>query len=384
MSESTTWVALDTSKMKHVGAVLRPGAREAEEFSLLNEPRAIARWAKRVVRDAPGAVRVCYEAGPCGFALQRQLHAAAAGLVCEVIAPALIPVRPGDRVKTDRRDARKLVRLYRAGELTVVHPPTEAQESVRDLVRCREDAREDLLRARHRLGKFLLRRGRVFPGRAWSLKHAAWMARLDWEHPGEEAVFVDYRLAIEQVQARLRVLDAAIEQLSQSDPYREPVGWLRCFRGIDTVTAMTILAELHGFERFRTARQLMGYLGLVPSEHSSADRTHRGALTKTGNAHVRRVLIESSHHARHKPTLGHVLRKRRVGQPAWVTAHADRAMVRLHRKYWSLLLRGKPHGKAIAAVAREFVGFIWAVLYEGQSRQAATDAQRPPARRRAA
>lgn len=381
--DTTTWVALDTSKKKHAIAYLRPGARQPEEGSLSNEGRAISRWVRKLVREAPGPVRICYEAGPCGFALQRTIQSAAPGVVCDVIAPALIPVRPGERIKTDRRDARKLVHFYRSGELTVVHPPTEAEEAVRDLMRCREDAREDLLRARHRLGKFLLRRGRLFPGRAWSQKHAAWLARLQWEHEAEIRLFEDYRLAIEQVQARLRVLDAAIEALSQKEPYRERVGWLRCFRGIDTVTAMTILAELHGFERFRHPRQLMAYLGLVPSESSSADRTRRGALTKAGNSHARRVLIESSHHARHKPHLGFELCRRRQGQPAWVIAHADRALVRLHDRYWRLLARGKPHSKAVAAVAREFVGFVWAMLHEGQMRQASSKPE-PVRRRRAA
>jgi transposase len=336
---------------------------------LTNDAAAIRRWTRKLVREAPGPVRICYEAGPCGFALQRQILAVGPELVCDVIAPALIPVRPGERIKTDRRDARRLVRLYRSGELTVVHPPTEAEEALRDLMRCREDAREDLLRARHRLGKFLLRHGRLYAGKAWSDKHTAWLSKLRWDQEPEAKTFDDYRLAIEQVSCRLREMDRSIELLSQKEPYQERVGWLRCFRGIDTVTAMTILAELHGFERFRHPRELMSYLGLVPSERSSGDRTRRGALTKAGNAHVRRVLIESSHHARHRPHIGYQLRRRRREQPAWVIAHADRAMKRLNARYWRLLSRGKPHNKAVAAVAREFVGFVWAVLQEGRLRQ---------------
>jgi transposase len=363
-------VALDTSKRKHVGAVLEPGAQEPRDFEVPNELGALRRWARKVVREAAGEVRVCYEAGPFGFALQRQLEVAAPGLVCEVIVPALIPVRPGQRIKTDRRDARKLVRLYRAGELTVVHAPTEAEEAVRDLVRCREDAHEDLLRARHRPGKFLLRRGRIYAqGSAWTQRHAAWLASQVWEDEPDELVFQDYRLAIAQLEERLRGLDAHIGEISQSEPYREPVGWLRCFRGIDTVVAMTLLAEIHGFQRFEHAGDLMGYLGLVPSERTSAERAHRGALTKTGNAHVRRVLVEASWHQRHAPAVGLALRKRREGQPAWAIAHADRALNRLHRRYWRLYARGKPVNKVVAAVARELVGFVWAVMREGQMRQ---------------
>ncbi|MEJ2151025.1 MAG: IS110 family transposase [Chloroflexota bacterium] len=264
MGKDITWVALDTSKRKHVVAILDPGAREPRGGSLLNEGRAIARLARKLVREAPGEVRVCYEAGPCGFALMRQLEAAAP-LTCEVVAPSLIPVRPGERIKTDRRDAAKLVRLFRAGELTTVQPPTEAQEAARDLVRCREDAKEDLMRSRHRLSKFLLRRGVIYTsGSAWTQKHSQWLSTLRWELPGDEETFADYRMAISQLEARIRALDTRIEEIAQQEAYREPVGWLRCFRGIDTITAMTILAEIHDFRRFQNARQFASYLGLVP------------------------------------------------------------------------------------------------------------------------
>jgi transposase len=302
--------------------------------------------------------------------LQRQLEAAAA-LVCEVIAPSLIPVRPGERIRTDRRDARKLVKAYRSDELTVVHPPTEEEEAVRDLVRCREDAKEDLLRSRHRLSKFLLRRGHVFRGgKAWTQKHEQWLSKIAWVHASDQEVFDSYRLMILQLRDRIQALDERIEELSRKEPYAKPVGWLRCFRGIDTVTAMTIVVELHDPGRFQRARELMSYLGMVPSEDSSGDRIRRGGLTKAGNSHVRRVLIEASWCNRHKPAVGYRLRKRREGQPAWVIAHADRAMQRLSQRYYRLLARGKPHNKVVAAVARELVGFIWAVLKEGQIREA--------------
>lgn len=370
MDKAITWVALDASKKRHAVAVLDPGSREPREFMVPNESKALRRMVRKLVREAPGEVWICYEAGPCGFDLQRQLEAASPGLVCEVVAPSLIPVQPGKRIKTDRRDARKLVKLYRGGQLTMVHAPTVAQEAVRDLVRCREDAKQDLMRARHRLSKFLLRRGQIYRegAKAWTLRHETWMSRLVWEQEADRETFASYRLHLSQLQDRLRELDARIEAFSQQEPYREPVGWLRCFRGIDTVTAMTIVTELHDVRRFQNARPLMAYLGLVPSEHSSGERVQRGGLTKAGNRHVRRVLIEASWCNRHRPAVGYHLRRRRTGQPAWAIAHADRAMQRLSRRYQKLTARGKPYNKAVAAVARELAGFVWAVLQEGERR----------------
>lgn len=370
MQKPITWVALDTSKKMHVAAILVDGDPEIQEARIRNEARAIARFARKLVRTASGGeVRVCYEAGPCGFALMRQLEAAAP-LACEVVAPALIPVRPGDRIKTDRRDARKLVHYYRSGELTMVHPPNEDQESVRDLVRCRESVSRDVVRARHRIAKFLLRRGRIYDqGKtAWTQRYERWLASLNWDHANDRRTLEMYRLGLSQAQDRLRMLDAEIEQISQSDPYREPVGWLRCFRGIDTVTAMTILTEIFYFGRFASARQLMDYLGLVPSEQSSGERTRRGHLTRAGNGRVRRILIEASWQYQHKPAVGRVLKGRREGQPAWAIAHADRAMARLYRRRQHLAYRGKHPCLLSAALARELAGFIWAVMREGQMR----------------
>lgn len=370
MVKDITWVALDASKKRHAVAVLEPGSREPREFMVPNESKALRRMARKLVREAVGEVRICYEAGPCGFDLQRQLEAASADLVCEVVAPSLIPVQPGKRIKTDRRDARQLVKLYSGDQLTMVHAPTREQEAVRDLVRCREDAKQDLMRARHRLSKLLLRRGQIYREgvKAWTLRHEAWMSRIEWEQEADRETFESYRLHLSQLQDRMRELGARIEAISQQEPYREPVSWLRCFRGIDTVTAMTIVTELHDVRRFQNARGLMAYLGLVPSENSSGDRVQRGGLTKAGNSHVRRVLIEASWCNRHKPAVGYQLRQRRVGQPAWAIAHADRAMARLSRRYRKLTARGKPYNKVIAAVARELAGFVWAVLQEGDRR----------------
>lgn len=245
-----------------------------------HQPQALTRLIRKLEREAPGPIHCCYEAGPCGYALQRQLTRGRVS--CQVIAPALIPRKPGERIKTARRDARKLAELFRAGLLTEVRPPTPAAEAARDLVRARDDAREDLQRCRHRLGKLVLRRGLHYAGRAWTVGHHTWLRSLTWPHPAEQHVVDDYLLAIEQVQARLDELDARLTTLAQTAPYQEPVAWLRCFRGIDTLTAITILAELHDFRRFPSPRALMAYLGLVPGEHSSGERTRRGRITKTG------------------------------------------------------------------------------------------------------
>lgn len=380
MSKGITFVGIDSAKNHNVVAMLLPGSKKEEAivFQAANNTRGTKRLIKRLQREAPGEIRACYEAGPCGYDLQRQFEAA--GIPCAVVAPSLVPVKPGERIKTNRRDAKKLAHHHRAGDLTEVHPPTEAEEAVRDLCRCREAARDDLTRARHRLSKLLLRGGVHYgPGRAWTQKHRVWLRSLTFEHSAEQAAFEDYLRQVEHQEERLQGLVAKLEEVSQTEPYREPVAWLRCFRGIDTVTAMTIVAELHDFRRFTSPRPLMAYLGLVPSEDSTGDGANRGAITKAGNKHVRRVLVEASWSYRHKPAVGATLRKRREGQPGWVIAIADRAQARLSRQYWKLVMKGKPHNKAVTAVARELVGFIWAVLY--QRHAAAQEEKTAPKRR---
>ncbi len=220
------------------------------------------------------------------------------------------------------------------------------------------------MRARHRLSKLLLRRDlRYSGGRPWTQQHRQWLWSLQLAQAAERVVLSDYLLAVDQIGARLGELEAQLVSLAEQEPYRERVSWLRCFRGIDTVTSMILLAELHGFERFTGARQLMAHLGLVPSESSSGGSVHRGGITKTGNRHLRRLLVEAAHHYRHRPAVGVALRRRRTGQPAAVIALADRAQQRLHRRYSRLVLgRGQPVSKAVVACARELSGFIWAVL----------------------
>ncbi len=365
----TTYVGMDAHAASIRVAVLRPGAAQADEWQLVNEPCGVKRLARRVTRMAAGPVLACYEAGPCGFALQRQLQAE--GLRCQVIAPALIPRRPGDRVKTDRRDARQLAELLRAELLTVVHPPTPDQEAVRDLCRAREDAVADRTRARHRLAKLLLRQGIAYDGRNWTQRHRRWLLTLRFEHPAAQATFDDYLRALEGAEERLRTLEAELAQQAASAAYCDAVGLLRCFRGVDTVTALTVLAELGDVTRFGSAPQFMAYLGLTPSESSSGARQRRGPITKTGNTHIRRLLVESAWHYRHPPRVGAALRKRRERQPGWAVALADRAQARLHRRYRRLAANGKPTVVANVAVARELAGHLWAVLCHGAAQRAA-------------
>jgi len=363
MGEASTFVGLDVHKNTVAVALLRPG-QPPLEWSLVNDAGGVCRLIRKLEREAEGPLSCCYEAGPTGFVLQRQL--AGAGIDCRVVAPSLIPVKPGARIKTDRRDARKLAELLRAGLLTEVKPPTEEEEAVRDLTRARDDAQRDLTRARNRLSKFLLRRGCVYAvGRkpTWSAKYRAWLRVLTFSRRADQVVFEDYLLAVEQVEARLEALGDEIETFAQQDPWRERVQALRCFHGIDTVTAMAIVAEIHDPRRFAHPRQLMSYLGLVPSERTSGMRERRGGITGTGNRHVRRLLVEAAWHYRHKPVVGRLLRLRRTGQSPKAIALADRALRRLTLRQRRMLYQGKHPNLVNIAVARELTGFIWNVLH---------------------
>jgi transposase len=363
MKNVITHVGIDAHKKDLFVAMLVGGAKVPVTWQVANEPSAVKRLVRQLERDAPGPVQVFYEAGPCGYALQRQVTTPR--VRCDVVAPSLIPRKPGERVKTNRRDARKLVELGRAGLLTAVRPPTAADEAVRDLARARDDAREDLQRCRHRLGKLLLRRGLHFSGRNWTRAHRQWIDGLAWAHAAERAVVDDYRLAIDQTAARLQELDIRLTEVAETEPYREPVGWLRCFRGIDTLSAMLILAELHDVRRFPSAPALMAYLGLVPGEHSSGEHHRRGRITRTGNALVRRLLVEMAWHYQHRPSVGVALTRRRTGQPARVIALADKAQQRLCRRFRKLAAEHKPVAKIAVAIARELAGFLWAALQPG-------------------
>lgn len=361
MNKGTTYIGLDAHKQTITAAILRPRRRKPELLTFNNTPKALARFVRSQRKLALGPLKACYEAGPLGFGLKRQLDEL--GLPTEVIAPSQIWSKPGDHIKTDRRDAVKLVRQLRADMLTIVRPPTEEEEAARDLCRAREDAKQDETAAKNRLTKFLLRKGYRYPGKkAWTAKYWTWLESLTFDCEADEVIFDNYLLALRQISSRVEALMCVIEQLAQREPYAKPVAALRCFRGIDTITAMTLVTELHGFERFEHPRQLMAFLGLVPREHTSDGRGHRGSITKAGNSHVRRVLVEAAWHYRHKPNRGWALRKRRVGQLPSVIAHADKAMDRLYKRWHTLSMRNKPNPKGVVALARELVGFIWAVL----------------------
>lgn len=366
MKEGTTHVGLDVHKASIAVCIGLPDEARPLELQVANQADSVSRLVKRLRKLAPGEVELFYEAGPCGFALHRRLNRED-GFTCRVIAPSLIPRAPGERIKTDRRDGRKLMQLGRAGLLTEVHAPTPSDEALRDLSRARADAKRDLTRARQRMNALLLRHGRDFreTKSRWTIPHRRWLWSQTFDTPWAQGTFDNYLLAIEQAEARLAEMDKLLVEASETDPkIAEPVAFLRCFHGIDTVAAVAIVTELYAFERFTGPRNLMAFLGQVPSEHSSGGSRRQGGITKTGNGHVRRILIECAWAYRRKPRVGPTLRKRREGQPAWVQAIADKAHRRLYRRYWHLVGAGKHPNKATSAVARELAGFIWAVLTE--------------------
>lgn len=306
-------------------------------------------------------LRVAYEAGPTGYGLYRSLSAA--GIEVHVVAPTLVPVKAGDRVKTDRRDAEKLARCLRSGDLTDVWVPTVENEAMRDLVRAREAAKSDELQARHRLGKFLLRHGLHRPQemkKNWTVKHLQWIRQQSFAEAAQQAAFEDYIAEVEHCAARVAGLEQKISELIPALPqrYREVIEALQSMRGIAELTAVTLVCEIECFGRFENPRQLMSYSGLVPSESSSGESRRRGCITKTGNAHVRRVLVESAWNARYTPAVSYTLKRRQSSDPK-VRYIAWQAQQRLHTRYVRLKSKGKTHNKVLIAVAREMLGFIW-------------------------
>lgn len=354
-----TYVGLDVSK-DSISVALLEGARASfRDERIANTPEAVGalvrRWPDR------DRVRACYEAGPTGYALYRELRSL--GVATTVIAPSLTPRRAGDRVKTDRRDARMLAGLFRAGELTPIRVPDPAEEAARDLVRAREDLTEDILRARHRLGKFLLRHGRTYPGGTpWTARHARWLAVQSFPEPAAQRTLEVYRSTLELRLAQRALIDGELAELASSAPFGPGVARLATLRGIGTLAALTLVVEVGDFARFGRAPEFMAFLGLVPSESSSGAHRWQGPITKTGNAHLRRVLVQAAWHAHRRPTPGIALAHRRAGQPPEVVTLALRAEARLHQRYWALVRRGKPATVAVTAVARELAGFCWALM----------------------
>lgn len=360
MEKVITHVGLDVHAERIVIASLVGQAREPAVSDIPNDPRVIRRTFKRLVTSAY-ELRCCYEAGPCGFELHRLLTSM--GIACEVVAPSLIPVRAGDRVKTDRRDAVKLARLYRASELTTITVPTAEQEAVRDLVRARDDVRKDLIAARNRLTHFLLRHGRIFRGGTkWTQRFWSWAGVQRFEHECERLTFEHYVHQVEHLLARRADLDRELERIAKTEPYASAVAKLTCLRGISILSAMALIAEIHDFRRFESPRQLMAYVGLVPREYSSGGKEKRAGITKTGSAHARRILTEAAWSYRHRPALGARARHALEGQPPALVEYVQKAQVRLHRRYSRLVAHGKKPQVAIAAVARELCGFVWGVM----------------------
>jgi transposase len=288
-------------------------------------------------------------------------HLCELGIDCRVVAPGLVPQRPGDRVKTDSRDARKLARLLAGGLLEPIHVPSPELEAARDLVRAREDARLDRMRDRHRLSKFCLRHGRTLPTSSWSVVRRKWLSEQRFEFPAQQQTFDSYLHTVDLVDARIEQLERAIRETAEQEPWCQLVGRLRCLRGVDTLTALALVSEIGDFDRFKTAEELMAFVGLVPSEHSSGEQRRQGSITKVGNAHVRRLLVEAAWHARRRPKVGYELARRQRGQDPAVLERAWRCQQRLYTRWQRMAGRGKPQQKIVVACAREMAGFVWAI-----------------------
>jgi transposase len=355
------FLGLDVHAETIAVAVAEPRGEVRSLGTMPNRPESLRKLVKKL--GPAEDLRVCYEAGPTGYVIYWQLTAL--GVRCEVVAPTLVPTKAGDRVKTDRRDAEKLARSYRAGDLTAVWVPDAAHEALRDVVRAREAAKKDQLRARHRLGKFLLRHGRrpPTPMAPWTLRHLTWVRQVQFEHLAQEATVLDYLHEVEHVAARLERLERAIDAAVQAAPapMRAVIAGLQALRGIAQISAATIVAEVGVLSRFARAPQLMGYSGLGPCEDSSGTRTRRGGITKTGNAHLRRIVVEAAWAYRHRPAVGAALKKRQAPLSEAVKTIAWKAQHRLHSRYQQLRGRGKNPQQVVTALGRELLGFVWAI-----------------------
>ena len=364
-SSSIIHLGLDVHKESITIAVLPGTAKTATRLERLpNDFAKLKRFLDRVARD--GELRCCYEASGAGYVLQRAMKEW--GYACDVIAPSLIPQRPGVQRKHDKRDASELARLYRAGELTAVRIPTEAEERVRDVVRCRETFQREITKSRHYILKFLARRGFVFrDGANWCSPHLRWLEHLTSEQsplaPADRLVFREYHALLVYKLQRRDELDREIAQLALSPALAEAVGRLQCFRGISLHAAMVLATEISDWRRFERPGQLAAYLGLVAREYSSGNREHKGSITKAGNSHCRHVLVQAAWAYRYRPLVSVAIRQRQRGQPAAVITHAWKAQQRLYQRYNHLAFRKQPQ-IAVVAVARELVGFLWAVMQD--------------------
>lgn len=369
-SQSTTarpiiYVGMDVHKESITLAVLPANAKAATRVDRLpNDEAKLKRYLDRVSQQ--GDVRACYEASGAGYVLHRALQEW--GYACDVIAPSLIPKRPGVQRKHDRYDASELARLYRSGDLTAVRIPSEAEERVRDVVRCRDTFQREILKSRHYILKFLARRGFVYrDGTNWCTPHLQWLQHLTTEHsplaPADRLVFREYHALLQFKLQRRDQLDREIERLAELPTLAPMVKRLQCFRGIALQGAMVLATEIVDWRRFERPTQLAAYLGLVSREDSSGDRERKGSITKAGNRHCRHVLVQAAWSYHHRPATSVDLKRRQAGQPPAVIAHAWKAQQRLHARYNHLAYRKQPQ-IAVVAVARELVGFLWAVMQD--------------------
>jgi transposase len=361
-----TWVAIDQHKLSLVAATLPATGGTPEVVRVENTERAVRRFVEKL--GGPEGLAIAYEAGPGGYQLQRLLTSV--GVACDVIAPSLIPIRAGDRVKTDRRDAKKLVRLYRAGELVFVQPPSPEHEGLRDLVRCRDDLRRARTAARHRITKQLLRHGHIYrDGKSWTVRHRTWIAAQRMTDSLAQAALEHMLGHLATLDAQIAALDGQLEQVASREPWAQPVTWLCSFRGIATRTALGLLAEIGDFRRFSSPRELMSYLGLTPTEYSSGQQQHRGHITKAGNTHARRLLTEAAWNYQHRPRQSARAARLASEVPPEIPARAWQAQTRLFMRHRALRANGKRPTVATTAVARELVGFIWAAMVQAPLRQ---------------
>src|SRR4051795_10336156 len=359
--DSAVVVGRDTSKMKISVALAEEGRQGEVRFlgDVDHTPEAVRRLVTKLAGKY-GRLLFCYEAGPTGYGLQRQISAL--GHECVVIAPSLIPKRPGERVKTNRRDALTLARLHRAGELTAIWVPDPGHEAVRELVRARDAAMADLRAKRQHLQSFLLRHGRLFPGRKpWTRAHARWLSELAFEHPAQYLVLREYRQGIEDAQARLERLTQQIADVVTTWSMAPVVGAYQALRGVALLTAVTFVAEIGDVRRFESPRQLMAYLGLVPSERSTGEQVWRGSITKAGNPRARRVLIEGAWTYRFPARMSRLLQERQEKLPQIVRTIAWKAQLRLCARYRRLMAAGKRQTVVTTAIAREMAAFLWAI-----------------------
>ncbi len=361
MKEKVRFLGLDVHAETIAVAVAEQDGEVRSLGVIANRAESVRKLMKKL--GPAEQLRACYEAGPTGYVLYWQLTEL--GVECAVIAPTLVPAKAGDRVKTDRRDAVKLARCHRAGDLTAVWVPDEGTEALRDLVRTREAAKQDQLRARHRLSKFLLRTGRrpASEVKAWTELYMAWVRQLRYEQAAQDWTRLDLLHEVEHMAERVKRLEEAIREAVKLAPaaMQEVIGGLQALRGIAEISAVTVVAELGNISRVESARQLMGYSGTVPSENSSGKRQQRGSITKTGNAHLRRIAIEAAWSYRLRPGIGPGLRKRQEAVPEEIKEMAWKAQLRLHKRYARLAAAGKDQRKIVTAVGRELLGFIWAI-----------------------